>query len=375
MVFSFARMSTTFGLVGVSVAIAVPPAAGKDFGRAEEPPKALTVIAQKYLQVRADALTRTGAGNRQRLAAVLVDSMAREFAADINRIDQRRRSYEALDGGKSHAKVTVSPVGFEMRGDEARLDVEEYTELYFARPVTASLGHEAYTLEHTFLFTKSNGHWLVRRANARIAPGSIPPSTQPVEAIGSPEPGAAAPEDTQRPSSTARAELSGALASPLETTTKKQVVDYAERYWRHYNPSYRAYSPKDCTNFVSQALHAGGWSFVGSGVWGRKDYDKWYYGSAVSTTSYTWAAANNWGIFARDKSRRTRHLTNVWDLRPGDILQADLDGSGGKDHSMIVVAMGGGKIYLNYHSNNTWHKKLSELLADFRGAKWYAHQV
>ncbi|MFP3991858.1 amidase domain-containing protein [Streptomyces sp. E11-3] len=58
-----------------------------------------------------------------------------------------------------------------------------------------------------------------------------------------------------------------------------------------------------------------------------------------------------------------------------DVLQANLDGSGGKDHSMIVVKKGTKDTYLNYHTTDTKNKKLSRLIKENRKAKWYAHRV
>jgi hypothetical protein len=39
---------------------------------------------------------------------------------------------------------------------------------------------------------------------------------------------------------------------------RKNVVNYALNYGKHPNPSYTYFHGNDCTNFVSQCLHAGG---------------------------------------------------------------------------------------------------------------------
>lgn len=42
------------------------------------------------------------------------------------------------------------------------------------------------------------------------------------------------------------------------TFNHTKARDYALKYWKNYNSKYRKFD-NDCTNFISQAMDAGGW--------------------------------------------------------------------------------------------------------------------
>lgn len=51
------------------------------------------------------------------------------------------------------------------------------------------------------------------------------------------------------------------IADPVAAYSPSAAVNYANTYWHIYNwPTYSSYPGGDCTNFVSQILHAGGLS-------------------------------------------------------------------------------------------------------------------
>lgn len=357
--------------------ISVPHASADD-----APSKAaFAAIAKQYLQKRADQLTPAGGGWRSTDASTIGGDLARTFAQDAVALIRRRDDLRRIDGGYRSAAVEVTPGALTVNGSRATMNVTEYTKLFFASvSAEAPSDHEAYVLPHRLEFARSGGVWRVTADHARLAPGGPPPSTRLESAPSAPSApdgpapgqGEDPPADIRRPAARSDAPV---VTQGLGANGKRAVVWYAEKYWYHYNGAYRAYG-QDCTNFISQAMRHGGWTFIGSGFWSRKDRTKWYYGSSTHTTSHTWANANDWGIFARNKSRRTTRLGNVWYLQPGDVLQVDFDASGGKDHTMIVVAWDDhGERYLDYHTNDTWHKKLSYLLHQFPTARWYAHRT
>ena len=52
---------------------------------------------------------------------------------------------------------------------------------------------------------------------------------------------------------------SGLYATSANYTYKPaKAAAYADKYWKHYNRSYKEYRGVDCANFVSQCLYAGG---------------------------------------------------------------------------------------------------------------------
>ncbi|SIM82923.1 amidase domain-containing protein [Mycobacteroides abscessus] len=92
----------------------------------------------------------------------------------------------------------------------------------------------------------------------------------------------------------------GLLLPPGTSEERRKAIEYAEAFADGYNGDYRQYE-QDCTNFVSQALRAGGFKDVGNGLddWHHGDPDDWYYNNnslnPKNVESETWynAAANH----------------------------------------------------------------------------------
>jgi hypothetical protein len=193
--------------------------------------------------------------------------------------------------------------------------------------------------------------------------GAGEPDPIPPDALaGAPEDGAPIGDDTKSdaaPSSDTGSQRYGTLSGYNYTA----MVNYAATYWDVYSRSYRAFS-NDCTNFISQALRYGGWGF---------DYGlytlsgNWWYNAYNQT--YTWAAAENWSRFA---PKRTNWLSSVWYLAKADILLADWDRNGNKNHAMIVTVRSSSMVYLTYHTFDTLNKPLSLILRDNPNAWYYA---
>lgn len=128
-----------------------------------------------------------------------------------------------------------------------------------------------------------------------------------------------------------------------------EAVRYAETWWNSYNPRYRAFEV-DCTNFVSQCLHAGG-----APMRGAPNRSKgWWYSS--SSWSYSWAVAHamRWYFAGSEKGLRAREVENAEDLFPGDVICYDFDGDGHFQHTTIVVARDADRQPLvNAHTTNS----------------------
>jgi hypothetical protein len=142
------------------------------------------------------------------------------------------------------------------------------------------------------------------------------------------------------------------------------MVNYAANWWYRNNPKYPSFAPDDCTNFVSQCLHAGGWNFTTNRVdpaddhywfmWGRYDY------------SHSWTVAQSLRNFAY-LSGRAYDLSSAWKLDAGDILGFDLAKNGGitdgtLDHMEICCAHNGGNPLMASHNLNYYRKPLSEIV-------------
>ncbi|MCP8615293.1 amidase domain-containing protein [Salirhabdus salicampi] len=136
---------------------------------------------------------------------------------------------------------------------------------------------------------------------------------------------------------------------------RRKAVQYAERWWNDFNPKYYQFE-KDCTNYVSQCLHAGGapmWGFPSrsKGWWIRGD--NW---------SYSWSVAHSfrWYLSSSDKGLMAQEVTDAKDLLPGDVICYDFEGDGNWNHTAIVVAKDGrGEPLVNAHSDNSRNRHWS----------------
>ncbi|MFJ8848450.1 amidase domain-containing protein [Streptomyces cyaneofuscatus] len=192
----------------------------------------------------------------------------------------------------------------------------------------------------------------------------------PVDDDGEPEPDGPAPQETPAGTTqpTVQAQIKPSVTANYNYTN---MAKYAEKHWSKYNPSYRKFDDVggDCTNFISQALRAGGWK-NDTGFY--KSYKNWWYNSANQTTS--WINVNYWASFSLH-SGRAYNLNNVYKMGVGDILQMDFTNNRSKDHSMITTYKTGGVPYLTYHSKNTYRKSVTSLVAQFPGATYYAFRT
>jgi hypothetical protein len=179
------------------------------------------------------------------------------------------------------------------------------------------------------------------------------------------------------------------LARPEAATVALQLysgtaaASYAKKWANGINPAYGKLGDDDCTNFVSQAMVAGGWTYVwgfhhakrairdmgicelrktNSVWWFKRDqcYRPWPWSNIHA--SHTWGGAENFYQFL-DTSGRGTKLKAISDLDVGDVLQRDHNDNH-VHHTMVVTEKGpqivDGKsiiqLKLSYHSNNTLNR-------------------
>ncbi|MCA1030715.1 amidase domain-containing protein [Bacillus timonensis] len=127
------------------------------------------------------------------------------------------------------------------------------------------------------------------------------------------------------------------------------AVKYAERWWNSFNPKYKKFE-NDCTNFISQCLHAGGIPMVGypsrtNGWWMK--HQNW---------SYSWTVANSfrWYLSGAKSGLRAKEVFSAKDLLLGDVICYDFEGDGRYNHATIVVAKDEeGMPLVNAHTQNS----------------------
>ncbi|WP_313799055.1 amidase domain-containing protein [Cytobacillus sp.] len=140
---------------------------------------------------------------------------------------------------------------------------------------------------------------------------------------------------------------------PLERISyqydRLKAVQYAERWWNSYNPAYKSFEV-DCTNYISQCLHAGeapmrGYPNRSQGWWMRNN--NW---------SYSWTVANSlrWHLPGSRVGLRAKEVYSPEELLLGDVICYDFQGDGRFDHTTIVTAKDAfGMPLVNAHTTNS----------------------
>jgi hypothetical protein len=243
----------------------------------------------------------------------------------------------------------------ELAGVTATVKATEYTVLKFD---VANVNHGSpptteYVQEHIFTFISREGQWTLVSDQLLNIPGPSVPTAEE-RAIG---PVPSNPLSLDRP------------INPEAQLNRNAIVSYAYTYWQNYNPSYRRFDNYgqggDCTNFVSQALRAGGWPDVTG--W-YQSTSAWWYNYLNQT--YTWINAHYWWWFTHDRPRG--FITDSdRNLLVGDILQIDFNRDGYIDHSMIVTYKDSNDLYLTYHTNDTLNRPLSSIYSQYPTAIYH----
>ncbi|MCM3588938.1 amidase domain-containing protein [Mesobacillus maritimus] len=128
-----------------------------------------------------------------------------------------------------------------------------------------------------------------------------------------------------------------------------RAVQYAERWWNDYNPAYKSFEV-DCTNYISQCVHAGGAPMHGyanrsKGWWMRSN--NW---------SYSWSVANSMRLYLPSSKTglRAKEVKEPSQLSLGDVICYDFQGDGRFDHTTIVTAKDAqGMPLVNAHTTNS----------------------
>ena len=215
------------------------------------------------------------------------------------------------------------------------------------------------------------------RALARLVQGKRPaaPVAGPPQRVAR----AARPLVVARTPSSTRRRL-------LQRYSRAAAADYARKWAWTDNPAYGRIEPNDCTNFVSQALFAGGWTMVGGSCDDRKDKNVWWFNpmecrwvggrpwNSDVKASFSWGGAQNLYWFMQESGRGAT-VSDPMDLEIGDVLQMDMGpghyNAGRIGHSMVVTGKTPDDLLLSYHEDHHLDEPLSAIKARYPGARWY----
>ncbi|GGZ74446.1 hypothetical protein GCM10010389_10160 [Streptomyces echinoruber] len=336
-------------------------------------------LADAVFTDRTDALVDGGRQARQqRLAARfsgdvrLSGTLTHREKSALSQLRDRKQRLAALGERYSKANTTVTLDRTRVHGRKATVRVTETTTLTYAKATGNQPKTTGFQAHHELTFKADrNGDWQltgIRDTDDGIAVNQLAKPTVAKPDTADDNPPAAARSATTWP----------APANPKNFSATgydyKAMAAYAQKYWNNYNPDYPDFNGHgaggDCTNFVSQALKAGGWKHVPGYT---NDWHKWFGNADIQSDSFV--GVNEFSWFALS-SKRVTSLANVYQLDVGDVLQMDFNRDGSKDHSMIVTYRSPqGVPYLTYHSTNTYNRSLASIIASYPNAYYYAYRT
>lgn len=341
-----------------SLLILLLPAAG--FAEQDDLTEAeLLLIARAAVAAQLDALTQT-----RQADSLGVDPSAYASGIQVQLADAIGKRAFLLERGlwysgySTKLQLTETKV---LGSDLMLLRATEHTALQIAADINDPLAPKtyAYELPHDFTFALQNALWVL-----------VSDKTEPFGSlVGN---GRRASEDELMPDSK---DVANIVAPDVAITINRSaVVQYAYQYWQNYNPNYRRFDGNgqggDCTNFVSQAMRAGGWTFTNGLDW--RSTREWWYNAVTQT--YTWVNVDYFYTFLRYANRGNTVLTFIANFSPtgsffnplatGDLLQFDIaPPNGSYDHNMIITSKDSrGYIYLTYHTTNTRDRPILDLM-------------
>lgn len=302
----------------------------------------------------------------------LSKSLTRNENTAVSQLRDRKKRLASLGEQYSGGKTSVTLGKTRVNGDRATAEVTETTTLTYAEAKGKEPKTTGFQAHHRLSFAADgNGNWRLTEVRDTDDGVAVNQPTAPTV----PEPTTAT--DDNPPEATRSATTRNPAANPKNLTSGtynyKAMADYATKYWSNYNPDYPNFNGTgaggDCTNFVSQALKAGGWKHEPGYTY---DFHKWFGNADIQSDSFV--GVNEFSWFALS-SKRVTGLANVYQMDVGDVLQVDFDKDGSKDHTMIVTSRVNGVPYLTYHSTNTYNRSVASVLASYPNAAYYAYRT
>jgi hypothetical protein len=339
-------------------------------------------LADAVFTDRTDALVDGGQGDRDKPLTDgfsgdvrLSSGLAGSEDSARSKLDQRRDQLAELGETYSKGSTTVTLDATSVTGRKAKVAVTETTTLTYEKARAGGPRTTGFQAHHELTFSADRrGDWQLTGVRATDE-GYLAVNQTAKPAV---EPMTARAGTTSTTPSAPKASTSyPGPANPKNFTASgldyPAMATYAKQYWSDYNPAYPNFNGQgaggDCTNFVSQALKAGGWKHVPGYVY---DYTKWFGNADIQ--SHSFIGVNEWSWFAQN-SKRTTSLANVYQMDVGDVLQIDFDRDGSKDHTMIVTSRSRGVPYLTYHSTNTYSRSVASIIASYPNALYYAYRT
>lgn len=310
------------------------------------------------------------------------------LSSDPNAADIREGSKKELDKSQRlQQKLTEKKIRYEngqvkdvkfgavnINGDAATVNASAVLNFRIKAGVGAPEFTE-YEEGHTFAFRKEGNKWVMTSAEYMPYPATSDPvdknSLPKVSLPSTGEGGSPSGRPKQAPPAQDSTRRGGPNSSvteaPLVFYDRNAAAAYARQWAKSNNPNYRTF-PKDCTNFISQALFAGGWTHTGW-EFSRTENTTWYY--AGLSQSYTWAGAHNHMLFHNSAGRSWVAEKFEW-MIIGEPISVDFEGDGHVDHTVIITKVdANNNLFVSYHSYHTLDQPLSYFFSNYPNAKYY----
>ncbi|MFG2669950.1 amidase domain-containing protein [Streptomyces sp. NPDC048445] len=381
------RRTVVLAVAVLSLGVSAVPAL------AEAPPapdiQAMTDTTRAFLAERTYALLDAPAPARADTHGITaVSGLRHTHDVALAAITARKEKLKSLGESYSAADVRISVDKVVRRPDAVRLYVTELTALTYAH-VNAKDPQTKFTSHHEVDFSRAaGGQWQMTKQH-RVDEGGPAPINDvgdpvdraksdrteagQVKALGPAAAGSRAA--TARPAALTHQSKPAKLSGGYDYAA---MTNYAQSYAIGRNTWYRDFGSNDCTNFISQALRAGGWADEANGPYPSNDQNSWWYNPwDIHHQTLTWINAHWFYFYASYWSGRTTLLDNVWYMGDGDVLQADWQANGQEiDHTMMMTWYYDGiGPALSYHSNDTINRSLQSLLVANPNAWWWLHRT
>lgn len=330
--------------------------------------KTLTSLAEDYLVARHRVLITGNQLVLREMGPWLVGEASKSVDEVVDLQLHRREALAEHQAGYTDYDMKLSVEAVDRDDTQATLNITEHSTLRFETPTSEEPVLTPYRMKHQFLFLEEDGKWLLAEDRRLDEPAPVKPEEgfEPVGvalSIGSPgglkeEPGFERMPDRR---------LSELPAGQVYWN-RVAAKNYARRHALDYNEYYRDFSGNDqggdCTNFVSQAMRAGGWpDDLG---WFRSAHNWWYN---TGYQSVSWVNVHKFWWFTNYDDRGAQATRWDW-FWIGDTIQVDFDADGYLDHNVIVTrddgSYGGGDFYVSYHTNDTRNKPIWDFRATVR---------
>ena len=271
-------------------------------------------------------------------------------------------------------------LSYEISDNVAVISVEMFTRLYFA----SDAGGPPYTAwydEREFTFNRMRSGWTMVSHrlldDTLIRPLNEPPHISreqmavELQIIGDAESRARGLYERVE---LERVELESLEMVPFSSGrfNRAAAVNYAREWWNRRNPFFASYD-LNCTNFVSQALMAGGWTEVRATfpMFQRQNTRYWWPGhprDPLLPSSWSFIGVNYFRDFALNNSGRRTVNGSSFLLVIGDVVQT----TGWMQHTMIVTTVtADGRAFLTYNTRDTLDAPLAHLIAGNPGLTWH----